>query len=150
MKPPARHKPQQADRESPLMRRVLLVDDEAAILFAYRRLIEREGVGVDSCASIESAVAMPTAGNYQVVIADLRLSGTDNQDGMELLSFIRDLHPRTRVILVTGYGSPRIREAALSLGAAHYFEKPVLPAVILAALMELLGPAAEPVGVVLS
>lgn len=125
------------------------MDDEAAILFAYKRLIEREGIGVDSCASIEEAVSMMQARHYQVIIADLRLSGTDNQDGLELLRIARDLHPQSWVILVTGYGSPGIRAAALLLGAVHYFEKPVLPEVILAALMGLLGPVAVSEGAVL-
>lgn len=116
----------------------MIVDDEAAILFAYSRLIRREGVEVDSCACIEEAVSMISNGGYRVVIADLRLSGTDNEDGLSLLRLIRDEHPQSRVILVTGYGSPEIKAAALALGATHYFEKPVLPEVVLTALMGLL------------
>lgn len=138
MKPFTRNQLQDADI-FPAKDRVLIVDDEAAILFAYKRLIEREGIGVDSCASFEKAVSMIRVFIYQVIIADLRLSGTDNEDGLEVLRFARDIQPEAKVILVTGYGSPEIRDSALSLGVSHYFEKPVLPGVILAVLMELLG-----------
>ena len=139
MTPSLRHK-QPAAKTSP-SRRVLIVDDEAAILFAYKRLIEREGIGVDSCASFEEALSLIQARSYRAIIADLRLTGTGNEDGLEVLHAARDMQPEAGVIMVTGYGSPETRNAALSLGAAHYFEKPVLPRVILAALMELVGRA---------
>lgn len=139
MTPSPRHK-QPAAKTSP-KHRVLIVDDEAAILFAYKRLIEREGIGVDGCANLKEAVALIRARSYRAIVADLRLTGTGNEDGLEVIKAARDMQSEAGVILVTGYGSPETRSAALSLGAAHYFEKPVLPGVILAALMELVGRA---------
>lgn len=117
--------------------RILIVDDEPAILFAYRRLIEREGMIVDISASLQEAVNLLLLRPYLAVIADMRLAGSDNADGLEILRLIRQERLATKVILATGYGSQAVEQEALALGASHYFQKPVLPATILSALKEM-------------
>lgn len=114
--------------------RILIVDDEPAILFAYRRLIEREGLVVDTSASLQEAITLLQLRPYLAVIADMRLAGTDNADGLEILRLIRQERLTTKVILATGYGSQAVEREAKSLGATHYFQKPVLPATILLVL----------------
>jgi DNA-binding NtrC family response regulator len=117
--------------------RILIVDDEPAILFAYRKLIEREGIDVDISESLDEALEMIRVCPYFAIIADMRLAGTDNEDGMEILRTIQEMRPDTKVILATGYGNSETERKALALGASHYFEKPVMPAAILAALKEI-------------
>lgn len=114
--------------------RILIVDDEPAILFAYRKLIEREGIEVDISESLVEAMEMIRVCPYFAIIADMRLAGTDNEDGLEILRTIQEVRPGTMVILATGYGNSETERKALALGASHYFEKPVMPAAILAAL----------------
>lgn len=114
--------------------RVLMVDDEPAILFAYRKLIEREGLGVDISTNLQGAMEHVRARPYLAVITDLRLAGTDNMDGLEVLRFIRQERPGTRLICATGYGSCALQQQVLDLGASHYLEKPVQPATILTIL----------------
>ncbi len=115
-------------------KKILIVDDEVAILFAYRKLIEREGFGVDVCENIETALSNIRLNTYCAVIADMRLAGSDNTDGLKLLNIIKAHQPDAKVIMVTGYGNHEIEQQAYSLGAAHFFEKPVRPSVILDAL----------------
>lgn len=114
--------------------RILIVDDERAVLFAYRRLIETEGFEVDTCESLSEAMAMICRRLYLAVITDMRLAGTDNEDGIELLHFIKKMQSDTRVIIATGYSNEDLKQTSQTLGAAHYFEKPVLPSAILTAL----------------
>ncbi len=114
--------------------RVLIVDDESAILFAYRKLIELEGFGVDTCENLFEAMAMIRTRPYLAIITDMRLQGTDNEDGIELLHFIREMQPDARVMISTGYGNEELRQTTQTLGASHYFEKPVRPSQILTAL----------------
>ena len=116
------------------LERVLIVDDEVATLFAYRKLIEREGIGVDVCESLDEAIEQIKTHPYYAVIADMRLAGTDNADGLEILSFVRNKQMDTKVVIVTGYGNKEIEQTALDMGAAYYFEKPVLPSAILEVL----------------
>ena len=45
--------------------------------------------------------------------------------------------PETKIILVTGYGTPEVMEKALSEGASCYYEKPVSAATLREALKRL-------------
>lgn len=114
--------------------RILIIDDEPAILFAYRKLIEKEGMYVDSCTCLDGAVRHIRERQYLAVITDVRLAGTCNEDGLEFLRILREVHPATKMILATGHGSSDIEKTARNMGVSHYFEKPVLPALIMGAL----------------
>ncbi len=114
--------------------RILIVDDEVATLFAYKKLIEKEGIGVDVCESLDEAIVQIKTRPYYAVIADMRLAGTDNTDGLKILHFVREMRLDTKVIIVTGYGNKEIEQTALAMGATYYFEKPVLPSTILGVL----------------
>jgi len=128
--------------DSPEALRILVVDDEPAVLFAYRKLIERDGMTVDISANLEEAIRHIRARCYLAVIVDMRLAGTDNQDGLEILRIIQKERPSTKTILATGYGDGEIEKTARALGVAYYFKKPVAPADILKALREFHLPAA--------
>jgi DNA-binding NtrC family response regulator len=114
--------------------RVLVVDDEIAIHFAYRKLIEPEGYDVDYSANLQDAMALIRIRPYLAIITDMRLGGTDNEDGIELLRFIKEMQPEARIIISTGYGNENLRQTTLALGASSFFEKPVPPTAILSAL----------------
>ncbi len=70
-------------------KRILVVDDEEAILLAFRKLLSRPNVEVDTCECIEDAKRNLDSIYYDAVIADLRLSGTLGQEGFEIISHIR-------------------------------------------------------------
>jgi two-component system, response regulator RegA len=127
------HLPEKND----VLPRVLLVDDETAILFAYRRLMGKIGYLADCCETLEEAVRLIETRAYTFVIADMRLAGSDTTAGLDLLRFIRVRQPGTKVIIWTGYGTRESEAAILALGAAYYFEKPVLPSIILDILTKL-------------
>ena len=116
------------------MHRVLVVDDESALLFAYRKLIESENYVVDACDNLVEAMELVRTHPYLAIITDMRLEGTDNADGLELVEYIREMQPDAKVIIATGYGTEELKRITESLGAAHYFEKPVKPSVILEVL----------------
>ena len=119
------------------VRRVLIVDDEAAILFAYQKLIESEGYVVDVCESLEVCMTHIRTYDYCAVISDMRLGGFDNTDGLKVILAVKEKQPATKVILVTAFGNADIEQMAYDLGANHYFEKPVQPVLILDALKSL-------------
>lgn len=117
--------------------RILIVDDEPAILFAYRKLIEREKIEVDVCETHHEALVLIKSRTYFAVIADMRLVGTDNMDGLKIVCAMKELQPDSKIILVTGYGNKEIEQKAFEMGASYYFEKPVMPAAIMEALKSL-------------
>ena len=139
------HIPHSTNGKSSDKVRILVVDDEPAVLFAYRKLIEKEGMAVDICTNLEDAIRLIETYPYLAVIADLRLAGTDNIDGLEILRFIQKEHLCTKSILATGYGSSEIEQTAQTLGVSRCFKKPVQPADILSALKSFCTESTTPV-----
>ena len=119
--------------------RILVVDDEPSILFAYQRLLRAEGYCVDSCGELGSALDLVQAHAYFAIITDIRLSGTENSDGVELLTVVRAQQPDAKTIVVTGFGDTELKRTLQDLGATFYLEKPVKPSLII----ELLKAAPE-------
>jgi DNA-binding NtrC family response regulator len=130
-------------RLTPDFFRILVVDDEPAILFAYRKLIEAEGFGIDVCDGLGDALQLINSCYYFAVITDIRLSGSENTEGIELLRAVRQRQPDSKVIVVTGFGTSSLEQNIQELGASHYFEKPVKPAAIMALLRSLHDSAVE-------
>lgn len=128
---------QSVDNFLPENHRVLIVDDEPAICFAYSKLLESERFGFDVCESVEAAIALLNKNEYFAVISDLRFAGSDNFDGMFFVSVVQKEQPWAKVILVTGHGNDELKMTAYKLGATHYFEKPIKPSLILSLLRAL-------------
>ncbi len=106
-------------------KRLLLVDDETAVLFAYKKVLQRTGLLVDATDSKKETIRLLEKHAYDVAILDLRLSGGTCEEGFELMSVIKSQSPSTKIMLITAYGNPDIRDKASRLGADFYFEKPV-------------------------
>lgn len=121
----------------PETHQVLVVDDEPAICFAYRKLLENEQFAFDICDNVDSALQLLHKEKYFAVISDVRFSGSGNADGVHLVSVVRRQQPDSKVILVTGYGSDELQQTVRELGVSHYFEKPVIPSLILSLLRSL-------------
>jgi two-component system nitrogen regulation response regulator GlnG len=119
------------------LHRVLVVDGEPALCFAYGKLLENERFGFNICEDLETAITLLSKHDYFAVISDIRFAEPDYQDGVYFLSKVRTEQPKAKVILVTGYGSDDLKTTVRQLGASHYFEKPVTPYVILSLLRTL-------------
>jgi DNA-binding NtrC family response regulator len=103
--------------------RILVVDDEPSILFAMTDYLERIGHKVDSAHGATEALILLAATRYAVVIADLRLSATQQSDGLDLLAHVRSRFPTARTILLTAYDGPETQQEALRLGVDALLSK---------------------------
>lgn len=120
-----------------MKKRILIVDDEKAILLAHKKLLKSSTVDVDTAETIDETQDLLKRNIYNAVIVDLRLTGIEGEEGLEIIKSVKQLHPQTHVILVTGYGSTAVMENAYALGAAFYFEKPVSSEILKIALKSL-------------
>ncbi len=116
---------------------LLLVDDEPAILMAFKKLLQNSEISVDTAENIECAKELLDERAYDAVIADLRLSGFAGEEGLEIIRYVKERHPETQIILITAYGNQDVMKNAYNLGAAFYFEKPVSANIIKKALNSL-------------
>jgi DNA-binding NtrC family response regulator len=107
------------------MKKILIVDDEPTILMTLSHLLSTRDMTVITSSRIEEAEEALARYTFDLVIADIRLSGMYGIEGLELLSYIKKLHPETQVIIMTAYGSDTIKEDAYRRGAFHYYEKPI-------------------------
>ncbi len=117
--------------------RILIVDDEPGILFAYRKLLEQQGLTVDSCDCLCEALDYLEKNHYLAVVADMRLQGTDSMDGLDLVREVRRRQPAAGIIVASGTSDHKTRQSATELGVHHYLEKPVHPTLILDLLIQL-------------
>ncbi len=106
-------------------KRILVVDDEIAILIAFRKIFQGLRIEVDTAETLDQALSMITERAYDAVIADLRLTGILGKEGLEILRHTKEKNPHIYVIMITGYGSPDIKKRAYANGADLYCEKPV-------------------------
>ncbi len=107
------------------MKKILIVDDEPTILMSLSHLLSNRDTTVITSSRIEEAEEALSRYTFDLVIADIRMSGMYGIEGLELLSYIKKLSPKTEVIIMTAYGSDEIREDAYRRGAFHYYEKPI-------------------------
>ena len=117
--------------------RILIIDDEPATLFAFKRLLTEPITNVDTAATLVEALKLLNERIYQAVLADLRLSSSSAMEGYEIIKHSKQIQPNARVIVVTAYGDEAEKAKVLSMGADSYMEKPVSPTAIRSILRNL-------------
>lgn len=119
--------------------KLLIVEDEAAILTALASFFTSQRYDVDTASEQAAAEALLASRRYDAVLADLRLGGSDSTQGLALVSFVRQTCPQTKVLLLTAYGSPEIEEEARRRGADAFLHKPLPLATIAAKVRALIA-----------
>ncbi|MBC8066641.1 MAG: response regulator [Chlorobia bacterium] len=105
------------------MCRVLVIDDEEAVVAAVRRRLERDGFDVETAGSASEGIAaiMDRPRPYDVVVTDMSMDNPDS--GLQVLhaAFTRDLF--AEVIVMTAYGNVANAVECMRRGAFDYIEK---------------------------
>ncbi len=112
------------EASSPKSGRILLVDDESAILRTFRYCLEDEGYTVATATSAMQADTLLQRQVFDLCLLDLRL-GEDN--GLEVLAQMRLQAPWMRVIIVTAHSAIDTAVDAMQAGASDYLVKPCSP-----------------------
>jgi two-component system cell cycle sensor histidine kinase/response regulator CckA len=122
--------PRAADSwEGPI--RLLIVDDEPALLGLLQRYLERLGYAVEVAGNAQAALAKfeSDPGKYACVLTDLKLPG---MSGEEMLKQMRALRPG--LLALVSSGLPYVPQSA----GVGFLQKPYLPAMLAEALERLL------------
>ena len=106
-------------------KRILIVDDEPTILLTLSYALRSGEVEVVTASRLEPAEDALKRQRFDLVIADVRMSGMLGVEGLELLTYIRRYWPDTKVIIMTAHGSDEVRQYAYERGATFYYTKPV-------------------------
>jgi FixJ family two-component response regulator len=100
---------------------VYLLDDDASILQATRRLLDSAGWNnvetfTDPNAFLQRAAIDPP----ELAVVDMLMPGIN---GLEVQKRLRRISPSTRVIVLTGKDDPSVRRTAMNAGASGFFIK---------------------------
>ena len=101
--------------------RILVIDDETAILDTLRILLRREGFQVETAVGGQQGVAKMEELRPDVVLSDVRMP---NVGGLEVLLAAKELDPSLPVILMTAQASLQTAIRAVNEGAFYYIQKP--------------------------
>jgi len=102
--------------------RVLLVDDDKAILRSIGLVLDRNGFITDKAETGKEALSKIKTQAYNVLLVDLKLP---DMEGTEILSQIES--PETVKIMFTGFPSLVSGMQAMDKGVDAYLPKPVKP-----------------------
>ncbi len=101
--------------------RILIVDDEAALMRALCETLQEHGYAVQGCTSGESALAMLTTERHDLLLSDLMMP---DMDGIALLRAALRIDPDLVGLIMTGQGTIASAVAAMKVGALDYILKP--------------------------
>src|SRR3954471_6970185 len=101
--------------------RLLVVDDDRAILTLIGTIALAEGFDVATTVNGEDAMKQLRHRPAELVLLDLRMPGIT---GLDVLREIRNVSPKCKVVLMTGFGTIDSAVEAVKLGALDYLTKP--------------------------
>lgn len=104
--------------------KVLIIDDDEAILDSCTQVLEKDGYSVKGARDGEQGLKIFNSESFHLVLLDLKLPGLD---GIEVLGHIKKENPETPIIIMTGYASVESAVEAMKLGAFDYMAKPFSP-----------------------
>lgn len=120
------------------MQSILIVEDEAIIRRALKRLLERNHYSVLEAGTVAEAQALLNTQTVQLIITDLRLPGAP---GTDLIEIAKDLP----VLIMTSYASLRSAVDSMRQGAVDYIAKPFDHDDMLSTVARILQEANNPV-----
>jgi DNA-binding NtrC family response regulator len=105
------------------MKRVLVIDDDAPVLRHFV-VVLTQSQKFEITALRDGATALKAVEDrrFDVVLLDMAMPGVN---GRELLRRIRQRHPETPVIIITGVEDAELAAESMRLGAFAYLNKPV-------------------------
>jgi DNA-binding response OmpR family regulator len=87
-----------------MKRRILLVDDDVAVLLTLKAVLEMHGFDVQTAGSVPEAIKKLTANSYHMVITDMRME--TETAGWQVVRAAREQEYRPATAILTAYPPP--------------------------------------------
>ena len=104
------------------MGKILIIDDEETIRFAFGSFLTDEGHTVVTAGSYEEALEEMAGSVFDLYFVDIILGG---RTGIEILREVRERSPASPVVMITGYPTLDTASQAIQQGAFDYVPKPI-------------------------
>lgn len=105
------------------MYKILLVEDEEAIVRVLARSLKYDGYEVVTAGNGQEGLEIYAAEKPDIVLTDIKMPV---MDGLELLKKVKEQSPETEVIIITGHGDLDSSIEALQHDASDFINKPVV------------------------
>ena len=119
---------------------ILVVDDEKDLCWILRKVLSGAGYRVRTASKGQEALRVCAGEEVTVAIIDYRLP---DMNGIELFQQLNGTHQPLVGILITSYGSPKLREEVAAAGFHAYFDKPFLHKKLLECLEKVMASVRE-------
>jgi len=103
---------------------VLLLDDEPIVGKRLGPALIKIGCEVEVFQEPVAALSRLKQKAFDIVVTDIRM---DEMDGMQVLEYVNETSPRTKVIMITGYAMIALAREAMEKGAFDFIAKPFKP-----------------------
>ncbi len=113
--------------------RILLVDDHELFREGLKAILANTDTGIrlDEASGAAEGIARAKAGNYDLILLDLKMPGVEGMDGLRAM---REAVPDTPVVVLSGEEYSHIVREAIELGAMGFIPKTSTPAVLIRAM----------------
>ncbi len=120
---------------------IAVLDDEAKMRTALRRLLQIHGYRVELFDSAARLIDTPADPGFDCLILDLHMP---DLDGFEVLAALAGRDHAPPVVVITGHDQPGYEERVSRLGASAYLTKPCDESTLLHAIGEAIGASPVP------
>ena len=110
--------PQDSQATEPTL---LIVDDDKPFLQRIGRAMESRGFTVAMAETVAEGLAHIRKQPPDYAVVDMRL---EDGNGLDVIAVLKEVHPATRAVVLTGYGNIATAVTAVKMGATDYLSKP--------------------------
>jgi DNA-binding NtrC family response regulator len=100
---------------------ILILDDEPIVCKRLKPAFQKAGYEVETFTDSGSAMVRIEEKRFHIVVTDLKMEGVD---GMRFLSRIKEVSPKTGVVVITGFATPDTAKESFHKGAFDFVAKP--------------------------
>ncbi len=112
---------------------ILVIDDNEIVLKSCKRILESENYSVTICPSATEGIEIIEKHKYDLIILDIVMPGCN---GLTLSGKIKDDHPGTKVLIISGYMEPKSFSEIIKEKKMDFLSKPFTPEELLTAVKE--------------
>ena len=102
--------------------RILIVDDDESVRRSLSLILEKKGYQVEAAGTGKEALERAQKKSFSVALVDIKLP---DADGIELVALLKEAHPETEAVIVTGHASLDTSVQAVDKGVFAYLIKPL-------------------------
>lgn len=100
---------------------ILVLDDEPIVCKRLKPFFSKAGYEVETFGRADEALARVRERAFDVVITDLKMQ---DMDGLAFLTKVKEIHPETGVIVITGFATLETARESFRQGVFDFVAKP--------------------------